>query len=78
MMSTDHIRTVVESFYADIWNRHDKWKIPALLCIDFTFRGSLGQAKTGHDGFGLYVDFVHEARGAESICAHAFFRYPSQ
>jgi len=61
MMSTNHIRTVVESFYADIWNRHDKSKIPALLCSDFTFRGSLGQAKTGHAGFASYVDFVHEA-----------------
>ena len=62
-MTTSHIRQVVESFYADIWNRHDKQKIPALLCPDFTFRGSLGQAKTGHDGFGSYVDFVHEALG---------------
>lgn len=61
MMSTDHIRTVVQSFYADIWNRHDKSKIPALLCPDFTFRGSLGQEKTGHAGFASYVDFVHEA-----------------
>jgi predicted ester cyclase len=61
MMSANHIRTVVESFYADIWNRHDKSKIPALLCSDFTFRGSLGQARTGHDGFASYVDFVHKA-----------------
>jgi len=60
-MNTNHIRTVVESFYADIWNRHDESKIPALLCPDFTFRGSLGQAKTGHAGFASYVDFVHEA-----------------
>lgn len=60
-MNTTHIRTVIESFYADIWNRHDKSKIPALLCENFTFRGSLGQAKTGHDGFASYVDFVHEA-----------------
>ena len=50
-MSANHIRTVVESFYTDIWNRHNKSKIPALLCPDFTFRGSLGQEKTGHAGF---------------------------
>ena len=62
-MNTNHIRQVVESFYADIWNRHDKRKIPTLLCADFTFRGSLGQAKTGHDGFASYVDFVHETLG---------------
>lgn len=60
-MNTSHIRTVVESFYADIWNRHDKSKIPALLREDFTFRGSLGQPKTGRNGFASYVDFVHEA-----------------
>lgn len=58
-MNVSFIRSVVESFYADIWNRHDTTKIPALLCPDFTFRGSLGQAKVGHDGFASYVDFVH-------------------
>jgi len=42
-MNANHFRTVVESFYADIWNRHDKSKISTLLCADFTFRGSLGQ-----------------------------------
>lgn len=60
-MSPSHIRSVVESFYADIWNRHDKSKIPVLLGEKFTFRGSLGQAKVGHEGFGSYVDFVHAA-----------------
>jgi len=60
-MTPSHIRSVVESFYSDIWNRHDKSKIPALLCDGFTFRGSLGQAKVGHEGFGTYVDFVHSA-----------------
>lgn len=60
-MTSSHIRAAVESFYADIWNRHDKSKIPALLRDNFTFRGSLGQAKVGHEGFGSYVDFVHAA-----------------
>ena len=60
-LNTNHIRVAVESFYADIWNRHDKSKIPVLLCANFTFRGSLEQAKTGHEGFASYVDFVHEA-----------------
>lgn len=61
LMTQSNIQTVVESFYADIWNRHDKSKIPVLLCDNFTFRGSLGQAKVGHEGFGTYVDFVHAA-----------------
>ena len=60
-MNPNHIRAVVESFYADIWNRHDKAKIPELLRADFTFRGSLGQMKTGHGGFASYVEFVHQA-----------------
>ena len=60
-MNSSHIRTAVECFYADIWNRHDKSKIPALLRDNFTFRGSLGQAKFGHEEFGAYVDFVHAA-----------------
>lgn len=62
-MTSSHIREVVESFYSDIWNQYDKSKIPALLCDGFTFRGSLGQAKVGHEGFAAYVDFVHAALG---------------
>jgi hypothetical protein len=34
-MGTDHIREVVESFYAEVWNRRDKSNIPALLRSDF-------------------------------------------
>jgi len=60
-MNPSLIRSVVESFYADVWNRHDKSKIASLLCEDFSFRGSLGQTEVGHDGFASYVDFVHEA-----------------
>ncbi len=55
------IRSVVEHFYSDIWNQHDKSKIPVLLHNDFTFRGSLGQTKVGHVGFASYVDWVHSA-----------------
>lgn len=66
-MEADRIRAVVESFYADIWNRHDASKIPLLLRESFTFRGSLGQAKSGHEGFVTYLDFVH-ATLAEFRC----------
>ncbi len=52
---------IVERFYRDIWNRHDKSVIPVLLDEQFTFRGSLGQEKRGHEGFAAYVDFIHEA-----------------
>ncbi len=60
-MGANCVRAVVESFYADVWNRHDKSKIPVLLRADFTFRGSLGITKFGHDGFASYLDLVHES-----------------
>jgi len=54
-------RTIVESFYENIWNRHDKSFIPILLVENFSFRGSLGQVRQGHAEFASYVDFVHAA-----------------
>lgn len=57
------MKSVVQRFYADIWNRHDKSNIPDLLLPDFSFRGSLGPTKTGHQEFAEYVDFVHRALG---------------
>jgi predicted ester cyclase len=62
-MDADTMRLAVQSFYAEIWNQHDKSKIPSLLHTDFTFRGSLGQTQSGHEGFASYVDFVHAALG---------------
>lgn len=63
-MELSALKTVVDKFYADVWNKHDKSAIPSLLQSDFTFRGSLGQCKTGHSEFADYVDFVHQALGA--------------
>ena len=63
-MEYSALKTVVQKFYADVWNTRDKSAIPALLQPDFTFRGSLGQRKTGHSEFAEYVDFVHQALGA--------------
>ncbi|MFO1432905.1 MAG: ester cyclase [Candidatus Competibacteraceae bacterium] len=63
IMSTDFIRRVVESFYADIWNRHDLSKIEAFLHPDFAFRSSLNDFRVGHQGFASYVDFIHNALG---------------
>lgn len=56
-------RMIIQTFYEDIWNKHDKTRIPALLHDAFTFRGSLGQLYQGHGGFVSYVDFVHAALG---------------
>jgi steroid delta-isomerase-like uncharacterized protein len=54
-------RAIMQAFYEEIWNKHDKSQIPALLHEDFAFRGSLGQEQHGHAGFAAYVDFVHAA-----------------
>lgn len=54
-------REIVKAFYSQIWDKHDKSRIPDLLWPDFTFRGSLGQTCIGHDGFAQYVDAIHEA-----------------
>lgn len=53
----------VRRFYDIIWNTHAKAAIPSVLHEDFTFRGSLGHVKRGHDGFAEYVDMVHGALG---------------
>lgn len=63
-MEPSAIKYAVHRFYENVWNRHDKSVIPALLQPDFTFRGSLGQTKIGHSEFAGYVDFVHQALGA--------------
>ena len=53
----------IREFYEVLWDNHDKGAIPTLLHQNFTFRGSLGQEKQGHDGFAEYVDMVHKALG---------------
>lgn len=58
-MSTAHNRSVVESFYADIWNRGDKSKIPSLLSDSFNCRSSLGHDLAGPQALAPYVDWVH-------------------
>lgn len=53
----------VRTFYDVVWNAHDKGAMSSVLHEDFTFRGSLGDVKRGHVGFGEYVDSVHAALG---------------
>lgn len=53
----------VRIFYEQIWNRHDKGVIPKILDKEFTFRGSLGEYKKGHEGFTEYLDQIHTALG---------------
>ncbi len=53
----------VRQFYEVLWDAHDTQAIPDVLHEDFVFRGSLGDEKTGHQGFAEYVDKVHLALG---------------
>ncbi len=60
---TERGTQLVERFYAEIWNRHEKSAILKLLCADFTFRSSLGPSKVDREELASYVDFVHDALG---------------
>lgn len=62
MIPTD-LRELVASFYDDIWNRGDLSFVPVLVGEDFTFRGSLGPERRGHEGFLEYVRAVRRALG---------------
>lgn len=53
----------VRKFYEVLWDAHDKSAIPSVLHENFTFRGSLGLEKRGHEGFAEYTDMVHKALG---------------
>jgi len=55
------LKPQVIKFYEVLWNAHDREAMPEVLRENFTFRGSLGQHKRGHDGFAEYVDTVHAA-----------------
>lgn len=61
IMST--LKDQVQKFYELVWDAHDKSVIPSLLHENFTFHGSLGQEKQGHEGFAEYVDMVHKSLG---------------
>ena len=56
-------RTLVERFYAEIWNRGDEAVARAILAPDFRFRGSLGVTADDVDGFLAYVRSVRAALG---------------
>jgi predicted ester cyclase len=55
------IRTLVERFYSDAWNRWDDGALDEILTADFVFRGSLGDQARGRDGFRAYRDKVRSA-----------------
>lgn len=56
-------KQLVTDFYQRLWDAHDREAMVDILDRNFTFRGSLGQEKRGHQGFAEYVDLVHAALG---------------
>ncbi len=52
------IAALVTMFYRDLWNRWDDTLVEDVSSPDFEFRGSLGEATTGHDGWRGYRDRV--------------------
>ncbi len=55
------LKTQVERFYQEIWDRHDFTHINEILHEDFSFRGSLGPSMHGQIAFRQYVDRVHQS-----------------
>ncbi len=51
----------VRKFYSEIWNRKNLRVIPQILHEDFEFRGSLGSASRGHEGFINYLQSIHSS-----------------
>lgn len=56
-------KQLVESFYADVWNRKDWDQARRILAPDLEFRGSLDDVRAGADGFIDYAKGVHAALG---------------
>jgi steroid delta-isomerase-like uncharacterized protein len=57
------IRTLVERFYHEVWNRADDSVAREILHADFDFRASLGPSRRGPDGFIDYMRTIHRALG---------------
>ena len=53
----------VRRFYEVLWDACRLDAMPLILREDFTFRGSLGEERRGHQGFSEYVQMVHTALG---------------
>lgn len=54
----------VRAFYAELWERGDLARLPALLHDDVAFQGTFGQVMRGHDAFAAYVRSVRMAFSA--------------
>ena len=62
---------IVESFYADVWNRRDYDQARRIIAQDFKFRGSLDDERKGVEGFIDYNKGVHAALGGYTCTIQA-------
>jgi steroid delta-isomerase-like uncharacterized protein len=56
-----HSKTLVERFYSEVWNRANETIARKILDPDFSFRGSLGPERHGHEEFLQYLRSIHAA-----------------
>jgi steroid delta-isomerase-like uncharacterized protein len=61
LVTCEHVRSLIERFYDDAWNRWDDDAVDAVLAEEFVFRGSLGDEARGRDGFRAYRAKVRAA-----------------
>jgi steroid delta-isomerase-like uncharacterized protein len=54
-------KTLVERFYWEVWNRADEGVAREILDPQFSFRGSLGPERHGHEEFLQYLGSIHAA-----------------
>jgi steroid delta-isomerase-like uncharacterized protein len=55
---TTTVAELVRRFYERLWNDWDDGGIVETLTEDFAFRGTLGDATVGHDGWRSYRDTI--------------------
>jgi steroid delta-isomerase-like uncharacterized protein len=51
----------VRAFYAELWEKGDLTRLPALMHEDVAFQGTFGQVMRGHDAFAAYIRSVRLA-----------------
>lgn len=54
-------KELIEIWYHDMWNNWNKEVMPQILDKNITFRGSLGEEKSGFEGLSEYIDFIRNA-----------------